>query len=592
MGITTTNELFYSVVERNRERVMLRREASGWRPISARELYRDAVGAARGLAAWGIAKGDRVAILSENRAEWAIADFAAQLLGAVVVPVYPTLLPDQVEYLLRDSGARIIFLSTVDQFNKFSAIRDQVAVKKAVIMEPVPGADAIAMRELMESGPENRDAEFDARARAIRPDDLATIIYTSGTTGRPKGVMLTHGNLMSNLVYSGEELGMRPDDLLISYLPLSHITARHVDYVMFKVGVSIAYCPRVEEITQALLEVRPTLFVGVPRVYEKIRAQVEARVSSGLKRRLYQWALGVGRRYESETLAGRQPSSLSWALANNLLFARVRHGLGGRIRVFISGGAPLGRELAQWFAWIGIRIHEGYGLTETSPLIALNLPHAHKLGTVGKPLPNLEVKIAADGEILVRGPSVFRSYWNLPEETRAALEDGWFKTGDIGRIDEDGFLLVTDRKKDLIKTSGGKFIVPQPIESRLRNHDLVSDAVIIGDRHKFPAVLIVPDFERLEAWARGQGLKFAAHEQLVGLPEVRGLYQQILEETNRDLAQFEKMKKMLLLAEGFTVANGALTPTMKLRRRAVEERYRQRIEQLYADSTTETVVSA
>ncbi len=592
MSITTTNELFFSVVERNGDRVMLCREPSGWTPVSARQLYRWAVGVARSLDAWGIAKGDRVAILSENRAEWAIADFAAQLLGAAVVPVYPTLLPDQVEYLLRDSGARVIFLSTADQFTKFSAIRNQVGVEKAVLMDPVAGADAIPMRELMESGPEARDPEFDARTRSIQPDDLATIIYTSGTTGRPKGVMLTHGNLMSNLVYSGDELGMRSDDLLISYLPLSHITARHVDYTMFKLGVTIAYCPRVEEITQALLELRPTVFVGVPRVYEKIRAQVEARASSGLKRRLYQWALGVGRRHQAETLAGRRPSSLSWLLAEKLLFTRVRQGLGGRSRVFISGGAPLGRELAEWFAWIGIRIHEGYGLTETSPLIALNLPRAHKLGTVGKPLPNLEVRIAEDGEILVRGPSVFRSYWNLPEETRAALEDGWFKTGDIGRIDEDGFLSVTDRKKDLIKTSGGKFIVPQPIESKLRNHDLVSDAVVIGDRHKFPAVLIVPDFERLEAWAREQGLKFASHEQLVGLPEVRDLYQRLLEETNRDLAQFEKMKKMLLLAEGFTVANGALTPTMKLRRRVVEERYRQRIEQLYSDSTTETVVSA
>ena len=592
MGITTTNELFYSVVERNRDRVMLRREASGWTPVSARHLYRYAVGVARSLAAWGIVKGDRVAILSENRAEWAVADFAAQLLGAVVVPVYPTLLPDQIEYLLRDSGARIFFVSTADQLKKFSAVCGQVSVEKAVLMDPVPGASATPMRELMESGPETRDPEFDARARAVGPDDLATIIYTSGTTGRAKGVMLTHGNLMSNLVYSGDELGMRSDDLLISYLPLSHITARHVDYMMFKLGVTIAYCPRIEDIIQALLELRPTVFVGVPRVYEKIRAQVEGRASSGLKRRLYQWALGVGRRQEADTLAGRRPSSLSWALAEKLLFSRVRQGLGGRIRVFISGGAPLGRELAEWFAWIGIRIHEGYGLTETSPLIALNLPRAHKLGSVGKPLPNLEVNIAADGEILVRGPSVFRSYWNLPEETRAALEDGWFKTGDIGSIDEDGFLWVTDRKKDLIKTSGGKFIVPQPIESKLRNQDLVSDAVIIGDRHKFPAVLIVPDFERLEAWGREQGLKFDSHEELVALPQVRGLYQRVLEETNRDLAQFEKMKKMLLLAEGFSVLNGTLTPTMKLRRRAVEERYRRQIEQLYAESTTETVVNA
>ena len=311
--------------------------------------------------------------------------------------------------------------------------------------------------------------------------------------------------------------------------------------------------------------------------------RVQAETRSGWKHSLYKWALEVGRRHEAETLAGRKPGSLAWKLADALVFSKVRTSLGGRAKVFLSGGAPLGRETAQWFAWIGIRIFEGYGLTETSPVIAVNTPQAYKLGTVGKVLSNVEVRIAEDGEILVRAPSVFKSYWNLPEDTRNAFEDGWFKTGDIGNIDSEGFLSVTDRKKDLIKTSGGKFVAPQPIESTLRNCDLVADAMVIGDGHKFASAVLVPEFEELENWARHHGVSCQSRQELVSNPQVRALYESVVEEINQNLAQFEKIKKMLLVAEAFSATEGALTPTMKLRRRAIENKYQQQIENLYAE---------
>ncbi len=364
-------------------------------------------------------------------------------------------------------------------------------------------------------------------------------------------------------------------------MPLSHVTARHVDFAMLYNGVTLAYVPFMEHLPQALLEVRPTIFVGVPRVYEKIHSQVDRQTDALPKNLIYRWALSVGRDHRVEVLAGKTPQSRNWKLANRWVFSKVRAGIGGRAELFISGGAPLGRELAKWYADIGIRIHEGYGLTETSPVIAVNTPSAHKLGTVGKPLPNVEVKIAADGEILVRGPSVFKGYWKKPEETENAFVDGWFKTGDIGNLDAEGFLSVTDRKKDLIKTSGGKFIAPQPIENSLKHHAFVAEAVVLGDRRKFPAVLISPNFPLLEDWAQTNKATFSSREHLVSLPEVQVLFEKIVENVNQDLAQFEKLKKVLLVADEFTAEDGSLTASMKMRRRVVEERYREEIEEMY-----------
>jgi long-chain acyl-CoA synthetase len=338
-----------------------------------------------------------------------------------------------------------------------------------------------------------------------------------------------------------------------------------------------------------LLEVKPSLFVAVPRVYEKIYAQAERQAQGFPNRTIYEWALSVGRQFKPEILAGKIPPSSGWRLAYKLVFSKIRAGLGGKVQTFISGGAPLGRELAEWYATVGIRIHEGYGLTETSPVIAVNTPVNHRIGTVGKILPNIEVRIAEDGEILVRGPSVFKGYWNRPEETKAALEDGWFKTGDMGNIDADGYLSVTDRKKDLIKTSGGKFIAPQPIENALKLNPYVGVAAILGDRRKFPAVMISPNFGHLEEWARTHDIPFSSRAELIANPKVEALYQGVVEEQNQNLARFEKLKRVILVSDEFTADNGALTPTLKLRRRVIEERYRKQIDELYAQAETASV---
>jgi len=580
----TLNDIFFAIVERKQERVMLAREASRWVPISSQEFYRNVAGMARTLDHWGLCKGDRLAILSENRPEWAVADFACFLLGAVVVPIYSTLTPQQTAYILRDSGAKIAVVSTERQLEKILSIKDLTAVERVVVMDPVETTHAVQMQRLMHQGPAGRDPELDARARKITADDLASIIYTSGTTGTSKGVQLTHGNLTSNVMHSLEGFEVLPGHISVSFLPLSHVTARHADLALLYRGVTLAYCPFIEELPQALMEVRPTIFIAVPRVYEKIHTQVQLRAAGFAKNSIYRWALSVGRRHQPKTLAGAVPTSLRWKLANKLVYSKVRERMGGRVEIFVSGGAPLGKELAAWYASIGIRIHEGYGLTETAPVIAINNPRAHRLGTVGRPLSNVQVQIAEDGEILVRGPSVFRAYWNRIEETRNAFVDGWFKTGDIGRLDEDGFLTVTDRKKDLLKTSGGKFIAPQPVENSLKLNALIGTAVVLGDRRKFASVLIAPHFPLLEDWAHANHINFSSRETLVADPRVKTLYENIVGEVNRGLARYETLKRVLLVPDEFTATDGTLTPTLKLRRRAIEERYREQIDRLYEEA--------
>jgi long-chain acyl-CoA synthetase len=589
MSLATLNDIFFAATERNLERVMLYRDAGIWQPISSGDLRRSVAGVAAALREWGVSKGDRVAILSENRPEWSIADFASLLLGAVTVPVYATLTPEQTAYTLRDSGASVIFVSTEHQLRKVQAILPQTGIKKIVVMDAVQLssdllANCVLMDGLMKAGADRLDGEIESIARSIQPDDLATIIYTSGTTGTSKGAMLTHGNMASNLNFSLLGFDMHPGLTSISFLPLSHVTARHVDFAMLYYGVVLAYCPFMENLPTALLEVRPSLCVAVPRVYEKIYAKTEAQAHGLVKRSIYQWAISAGRANKAVVLAGGVPTSFSWRVANRLVFSKIRDGLGGRVETFISGGAPLGRELAEWYATVGIRIHEGYGLTETSPVIAVNTPVNHRIGTVGKTLPNVEVRIADDGEILVRGPSVFKGYWNRPEENRNAFEDGWFKTGDIGHVDADGYLSVTDRKKELIKTSGGKFIAPQPIENSLKLSPLVGTPVVVGDKRKFVCALISPNFAVLEEWARANGVAFSSRAELVSETKVRALFEGIVEDVNQNLARFEKLKRVIVVADEFTQENGALTPSMKLRRRVVEERYRSQIDQLYAEA--------
>jgi len=584
MSLRTLNDIFRTVAARNHERVMLYRQAIDWVPISSQEFYRNVAGVARELREWGIRRGDRIAILGENRPEWTIADFATLALGAVTVPIYTTLTDIQTAYVLRDSGARAVFVSTEKQLNKVTAVLNQTPVEKVVVMDAVETAHAHHMGRLMREGPCQPDPELDALADSVQSEDLATIIYTSGTTGTPKGAMLTHGNLASNISCSLSEFDVSPGDLAVSFLPLSHVTARHVDFALLYHGVTLAYIPAVEQLPAALLELKPSLFIGVPRVYEKIHMKVDREASGFPKNAIYRWVLAVGRAHRAEIEAGKRPSALAWRLADRLVYRKVRAGMGGKARVFISGGAPLGRELAEWFADLGIRIFEGYGLTETSPVIAVNHDKACRIGTVGQPLPNIEVRIADDGEVLVRGPSVFQGYWNRPEETQNAFVGDWFKTGDIGHLDADGFLSITDRKKDLIKTSGGKFIAPQPIENSLKHNAMIAEAVVLGDKHKFPAVLISPFFSLLEDWARANQVAFHSREELVAHEKVRALYEGIVADFNQNLARFEKLKKVLLVAEEFSTEAGTLTASMKLRRRAVEERYRGQIEQMYAEA--------
>jgi long-chain acyl-CoA synthetase len=597
MSIATLNDIFFTAVEGDLDRMMLYRENGQWLPISSREFGIRVARTARTLESWGIRKGDRVAILSENRPEWPIADMASLLLGAVTVPLYTTLTPEQTAFVLNDAGCRVIFLSSSQQLRKILSLLLNTQIEKVVAMDPVQlagdpaafAAKCVTMDQITMHGGEDLGPGVERQARSIAPEDLATIVYTSGTTGTSKGAMLSHGNIASNITCSMLGFDMRPGESSVSFLPLCHITARHVDFSMIYHGVTLAYCPFIEKLPTALLEVRPTFFVAVPRVYEKIYAKAVHEAQGFPKSTIVNWALAVGRSHKSEILAGKIPTAGQWKLANKLVFSKIRAGMGGRVRTFISGGAPLGRELAEWYADIGIRIHEGYGLTETSPVIAVNTPANHRIGTVGRILPNIEVRIAEDGEILVRGPSVFVGYWNRPEETRAALQDGWFKTGDIGHIDADGYLWVTDRKKDLIKTSGGKFIAPQPIENTLKLNAFIAVAAILGEKRKFPAVMISPNFILLENWARSNGLSFSSRVELIRNPKVQALYDGIIEEINQNLARFEKLKRVLLVADEFTADNGVLTPTLKLRRRVIEERYRREIDELYAHAEAATL---
>ena len=581
MSIQTLNDIFVAIAGRDQPGCMLRRVGTEWVPISAREVSAKISGVVRALQSWGISRGDRVAILSENRHEWTVADFACLLVGAVVVPIYTTLTPEQTSYILTDSGSRVAFVSSQKHLEKVLSILPSTSVEKIVVMDEVSDPHAVKMSELMKLPP---DSDVRTLAKGAHGEQLATIIYTSGTTGTPKGVMLTHGNMGANINYSLREFGFGQGMTCVSFLPLSHVTARSVDLGLLYCGVALAHLPQIDQLPQALREVRPNILLSVPRVYEKVHSQVVLNAAKFPKRQIYRWAVDVGRAHRNEILAGKTPRSAAWKLANKLVFSKVRAGIGGRVECFISGGAPLGRELAEWYADIGIRIYEGYGLTETSPVIAVNTPGAHRVGSVGKPLGNVDVRIAADGEILVRGPSVFHAYWNKPQETRDAFVDDWFKTGDIGRIDEDGFLYVTDRKKDLLKTSGGKFIAPQPIESSCKHHPWVAEAIVIGDKRKFPALLIIPNFTAVEAYAQEHGMVFSSRHDLIAKPEIHACYADIVQSVNKELAQFERLKKFRLIPEELSSGNGTLTASMKIRRRAIEEHFKREIDEMYSQA--------
>jgi long-chain acyl-CoA synthetase len=585
------NDVLVRATGRGDRAVMLWQDAAGeWKPITSAELY----GRVRALAdvfrGWGLGKGDRVAIVSENRWEWPVTDLATLAIGGVDVPLYPTLTPEQIGYMLRDSNAKVAVVSSQEQYEKLTHAGELPDLEHVVVMDAgtFEGADSFAA--LMEGAAEKqqRDAEFDVMVKLVRPDDLATIIYTSGTTGESKGVMLTHGNLASNINLSTEPFKFTDQDTCISFLPLSHVTARHLDYALVCYGTRLAYCPKFDLLPAAMKAVQPTIFVAVPRVYEKIRQAVEGKsAASPVKLKILRWALGVGKAHRRETLEGKTPGGIGWKIAEKLVFGKIREAFGGRVNVFVSGGAPLGMDTAGWFADAGIRIFEGYGLTETSPVIALNYPNAHRIGTVGKALANVNCRFAEDGELEVKGPSVFVGYWKKEKETAEAFTaDGWFKTGDIGNVDADGFVSITDRKKELLKTSGGKMIAPQPIENKLKANTLVAQAAMVGDKHKFACVLISPNFAALEGWAKGQGLATNDRSALVKDAKVVKAYQDIVDKVNLELAHFESMKRVSIVADEWSVEDGTLTPSLKLKRRVVEKKYAKEIGEFYADEAT------
>jgi long-chain acyl-CoA synthetase len=594
--ISTINDIFVRIAAAANPRAVLwQDEFSQWHPISSDQMYQRVRALATALLRLGAKKGDRVALISENRWEWAVTDFAVLAIGAADVPLYPTLTGEQIAEQIRDADCHIAIVSTRQQFDKLNSVRAQTPLQSVVIMDlPAPDG-AIAMSELLADadalGPQRDhvpDPVFDALVRSAEPSDLATLIYTSGTTGEPKGVALTHGNIAANQNFAAVDFGFNSTDVCISFLPLSHVTARALDYVMFNHGAQVAYCTQFDKLPQAMREVRPTVIVGVPRVYEKIRQAVEQKsAQSPVKKRLLGWAIRQGARSADTVYDGRKPASALWTLCNKLVYSKVREAFGGRVKNFISGGAPLGIDTARWFASAGVALWEGYGLTETSPVIALNTPVSHRIGSVGLPLPNFELKLAEDGELLVRGPSVFSGYWLKPAATAECLDSqGWFSTGDIARLDDDGFLFITDRKKELLKTSGGKLVAPQPIESKLKNNVLVAHAALVGDRHKFICVLLSPNFVALEAWARQQGIANKSRHELVADARVIALYAEIVREVNGSLANFESLKRFRIVADEWTQDSGELTPSMKIKRRVLTAKYSAEIDELYADEAT------
>jgi long-chain acyl-CoA synthetase len=592
----TLNDLFLVAVERFAAKpAALRFKREGrWHGITHTQLKERVVHASLGFRELGVGPGDRIAILSENRPEWAIADYASLLVRAADVPVYPTLPARQIEYILRDSGAAAICVSTAAQLAKVREIRSQLPALRSVIVfdREAAGPDVLSFEDLVSCGRTAlpRHASWETDARQVQPDDLATIIYTSGTTGDPKGVMLSHGNITSNVVASLKAFTIDGDDDTISFLPLSHIFERMAGhYLMLYAGATIAYATNIDTVAAEMAEVRPTVMTAVPRFYEKIYGRVLDGALSGsvLKRRIFLWARRSGETWVEYALSGRRvPAGVAFRrrLAERLVFSKLQQRTGGRMRFFISGGAPLNPDIAKFFHAAGLPILEGYGLTETSPVIAVNTFQHLKLGSVGRPIPGVEVKIAEDGEILSRGPHIMLGYYNKPDATREVVDrEGWFHTGDIGLVDADGMLKITDRKKDLIVTAGGKNIAPQPIENMAKASKFVLNAVMLGDKRKFPIMLVVPNLDRLKAWAAHKKLLAPDDASLLKLPEVEAKMDREVRKTLRDLAQYEVPKKLLLLAKDFTIEGGELTPKMSVKRRVVEQRYADAIERLYAE---------
>lgn len=593
----TLTELFFTSVDQyaGRRPAALRAKIAGtWREITHTDLVQRVIAVSAGLRELGIKPGDRVAILAETRPEWAIADYACLCAQAADVPIYPTLTPKQTEYILKDSGAVAVFCSTVEQVAKVFEIKDHLpALRHIIAFEPGARRAGVLSFDELEAKGQAAAAKYPRMredALAISPDALATLIYTSGTTGDPKGVMLTHNNIWSNVQAALQVMSLTDEDECLAMLPLSHVYERMVDYTLMHAGVIINYAESFDKVGPNLQEVRPTIVLSVPRLYEKVYARVLENALSGsaLKRKIFFWAKKAGDDWATLKLDQRPiPAgvALKHRIADRLVFSKLRGRTGGRIRFFISGSAPLSPEIAKFFFSAGLPVLEGYGLTETSPVLTLNPLTRPRIGSVGPVVPGVQLKIAADGEIFAKGPNVMQGYYQKPEATAEAIDaEGWFHTGDIGELDSDGYLKITDRKKDLIKTAGGKYIAPQPIENQVKLNKFVANAVLLGDKRKFSILLVVPDFEALEPWAKNQGLSFSSRRELITLPSMKAKMQAEALGMLTDLAHFEMPKKVVLLDQDFTIESGELTPTLKVKRRVVEKNYQSVIDAAYSEA--------
>ncbi|HEY7863871.1 MAG TPA: long-chain fatty acid--CoA ligase [Thermoanaerobaculia bacterium] len=591
--VRTLCDIFRNAAASGKKDLLISKVAGEWRPISAADFGFTVRALSLGLNSLGIQPGDRVAILSENRPEWCMADYAILCAGAASVPIYPTLPANQVAPLLKDSGAKAVVVSTLEQLGKILTVRKQCpALDHVIVVEGHPPQEpgyltfAAAVekgRGMLEMSPNL----FEQRASRVQPSDLATLIYTSGTTGEPKGAMLTHANFVSNVLAGVEVIPLRGEGIALSFLPLSHVFERMLDYCYMHTQCSIAYAESIDKLAANFQEVNPHCFGAVPRVYEKVHARIMGRVEagSGLKKKIFRWALGVGKERVPYIVEGKPlPSGLARKanIADKLVFGKIRAALGSGFAFAVSGGAPLSKELAEFFVGAGVKVYEGYGLTETSPVICVNGPGRWRLGTVGKAIRGVEVRIAGDGEILSRGPHIMKGYYNKPEATAEAIDrEGWFHTGDIGHLDADGFLLITDRKKDLIVLAGGKKAAPQPIENELKKSSLIATPIVLGDRHKFLTALIVPNFDRLKDTPEAQRLG-GNWDKIDQSNEIRALFQREIDAYNADKAHHEQIRAFALLPGDLTIEDGSMTPTLKVKRRIVETRYQRLIESMYA----------
>jgi long-chain acyl-CoA synthetase len=592
MVTTLAQLLVNSIASYPKPDFMLVKKGGVYAPISTQEFGDGVKHLALGLKALGFEAGQRLCLLSENRPAWTMTDFATLCAGGLTVPIYTTLVSEQVRYIIDDSDASIVVVSNADHWKKVEPLRAGLAkVKHYISFADEAPAGVLTLKAVQEKGralAASQPKLFDELVARVKPGDEATLIYTSGTTGVPKGVILTHDNLVSNVRTSAEIIRISPEDTALSFLPLSHVLERMVMFTYVYKGSTVAFAESVEAVAQNLLEVRPHLMVSVPRVFEKIYTKVMDQVltSPALRRKIFFWALKVGKSFAARKLAGKPiPGGLSFkrSIAAKLVFSKIIAKTGGRVRLFVSGGAPLSKDIAEFFYAIGLTILEGYGLTETSPVISINTFEATRLGTVGMVIPGVEVKIAADGEILARGPNIMKGYYKKEAETRDVFEGDWFKTGDIGRFDEDGFLVITDRKKDLIITSGGKNIAPQPIENLLKTSPYVANAVVIGDRRRFVSALVVPQFEKLAEYAKGQGIAFAGLDELVRDKRIVAFLLDEVTKATPQLASYERIKKIAVLPRDFEIEKGEITPSLKVRRANVTAAHQALIDALYKE---------